>query len=232
MGFKHIAIIMDGNGRWAAKQNQVRTYGHEKGSENVREIAIAANDLGVEVLTLYAFSTENWKRPKEEIDFLMALPDVFFKRFLKELMDKNIRIESIGELDAFPDHTRLVLQRAIHETSKNTGMILCFAMNYGSRREIMLAAQKYATSVLKSQAYHPLSEEEFESYLMTNAFPPLDLCIRTSGEVRISNFLLWQLAYAELVFDPTPWPEFSKEKFIEVVEEAQKRDRRFGGLST
>ncbi len=232
MGFKHIAIIMDGNGRWATKQNKVRTYGHEKGSENVREIAIAANDLGVEVLTLYAFSTENWKRPKEEVEFLMALPDVFFKRFLKELMEKNIRIQSIGELEAFPDHTRQVLQRAIQETSKNTGMILCFAMNYGSRREIMLASEQYAKSVLEAQRFEPLSEAQFESYLMTQHYPPLDLCIRTSGEMRISNFLLWQLAYAELVFDPTPWPEFTRERFIQVVNEAQKRDRRFGGLTT
>ena len=232
MGFKHVAIIMDGNGRWAKKQNQVRTYGHEKGSENVREIAIAANDLGIEVLTLYAFSTENWKRPKEEVDFLMALPDVFFKRFLKELMEKNIRIESIGELEAFPDHTRKVLQRAINETSKNTGMILCFAMNYGARREIILAAEAYAKSKQVDQDHHSLTEQEFESYLMTHRYPPLDLCIRTSGEMRISNFLLWQLAYAELVFDSTPWPEFTRERFIRVVEDAQKRDRRFGGLNT
>jgi undecaprenyl diphosphate synthase len=230
MDFKHIAIIMDGNGRWAQKQHKARTFGHEKGSENVREIAIAANDLGVEVLTLYAFSTENWKRPQEEVDFLMALPDLFFKRFLRELMEKNIRIESIGEMDAIPTNTRLVLERAIKETSKNTGMILCFAMNYGSRRELVLAAQRYADD--PQRGTQTLDEARFTRYLMTHRYPELDVVIRTSGEYRVSNFLLWQMAYAELVFVPTPWPEFSAAEFKRVMAEVEHRDRRFGAIAT
>lgn len=227
MSFKHVAIIMDGNGRWAKKQNQVRTFGHEQGTEKVREIAIAANDLGVEVLTLYAFSTENWKRPKEEVEFLMKLPDVFFNRFLKELMDKNIRIQSIGELQAFPDHTRLVLERAIEATSKNTGMILCFAMNYGARREIVLAAQAFHQT---ADASTVLTEERFAQYLMTKDYPEVDVCIRTSGEQRLSNFLLWQLAYAELVFEDKAWPEFMAEDLKRILDGVALRDRRFGGL--
>ena len=228
MEFKHVAIIMDGNGRWAKKQNQIRTFGHQQGTEKVREIAIAANDLGIEVLTLYAFSTENWKRPKEEVEFLMKLPDVFFNRFLKELMEKNIRIQSIGELSAFPDDTRLVLERAIEATSKNTGMILCFAMNYGARREIVLAAEAWAKQKREDNA---LTEEQFSKLLMTHDYPEVDVCIRTSGEQRLSNFLLWQLAYAELVFEDKAWPEFMAEDLKRILTEVSQRDRRFGGLS-
>lgn len=230
MGFKHVAIIMDGNGRWAKAQGKLRTFGHLQGSEKVREIAIAANDLGIEVLTLYAFSTENWKRPKEEVDYLMKLPDVFFQKFLKELMDKNIRIQTIGELSAFPDATRDVLERAIKTTSANTGMILCFAMNYGGRREIVRAAEAYHRAVSDGIIKAELTEEGFEAFLMTKNYPPVDLCVRTSGEQRISNFLLWQLAYAELVFDPIPWPDFTASHFKEVVQSVEGRDRRFGGL--
>lgn len=230
MGFKHVAIIMDGNGRWAKAQGKIRTFGHLQGSEKVREIAIAANDLGIEVLTLYAFSTENWKRPKEEVDYLMQLPDVFFNKFLKELMDKNIRIQTIGELSAFPDSTRNVLERAIKTTSANTGMILCFAMNYGGRRELLLAAQAYHEAVRDGIIQETISEAGFEHFLMTKDYPPVDVCIRTSGEQRLSNFLLWQLAYAELVFDPIPWPDFTAAHFKDIVKEVESRDRRFGGL--
>lgn len=228
MDFKHVAIIMDGNGRWAKKQNQVRTFGHQQGTEKVRDIAIAANDLGIKVLTLYAFSTENWKRPKEEVEFLMKLPDVFFNRFLKELMEKNICIQSIGELSAFPEDTRLVLERAIEATSKNTGMILCFAMNYGARREIILAAEAWAKQKREDIT---LTEEQFSKLLMTHEYPEVDVCIRTSGEQRLSNFLLWQLAYAELVFEDKAWPEFMAEDLKRILTEVSQRDRRFGGLS-
>lgn len=228
MDFKHVAIIMDGNGRWAKKQNQIRTFGHQQGTEKVRDIAIAANDLGIKVLTLYAFSTENWKRPKEEVEFLMKLPDVFFNRFLKELMEKNICIQSIGELNAFPEDTRLVLERAIEATSKNTGMILCFAMNYGARREIVLAAEAWAKQKREDIT---LTEENFSKLLMTHDYPEVDVCIRTSGEQRLSNFLLWQLAYAELVFEDKAWPEFMAEDLKRILTEVSQRDRRFGGLS-
>jgi undecaprenyl diphosphate synthase len=228
--FKHVALIMDGNGRWAKKHNLLRNFGHSSGSENVREIAIAANDLGIEVLTLYAFSTENWKRPLEEVNFLMKLPEVFFAKFLKELMEKNIRIQTIGEMDAFPEDTKRVLLNAIATTASNTGMILCFAMNYGGRREILLAAKRFAEDLNHGKITVDADESAFEAYLMTHAYPPVDVCIRTSGEQRLSNFLLWQLAYAELVFVDEAWPEFTPQRFKEVLAQAAARERRFGGL--
>jgi len=228
--FKHVALIMDGNGRWAKKQNQERTFGHSSGSENVREIAIAANELKIEVLTLYAFSTENWKRPMDEVKFLMKLPEIFFAKFLQELMEKNIRIQTIGELDAFPSDTQKVLLRAVETTKHNTGMILCFAMNYGGRREILLAAKQFAEDLNHGKISMLADEEIFEGYLMTKDYPPVDVCIRTSGEQRLSNFLLWQLAYAELVFVPEAWPEFTPERFKEVLTQTADRERRFGGI--
>ncbi len=227
---RHVAIIMDGNGRWAKKQNKPRTAGHYQGSENVRNIAIAANDLGIEVLTLYAFSTENWKRAKDEVDYLMKLPSVFFSRFLKELMEKNIRICMIGEMDRFPKATADILTSAIEQTKNNTGMILNFAMNYGGRREIVLAAKHYAEDVKNGKIRNELDEEGFDQYMMTSEFPPLDLMIRTSGEIRISNFLLWQIAYAELVFVDEAWPDFTPDLFVQTIAEFKNRDRRFGGV--
>ena len=227
---RHVAIIMDGNGRWAKKQGKVRTAGHYQGVENVRNIAIAANDLGVEVLTVFAFSTENWKRPEEEVSYLMKLPSVFFKRFLKELMEKNIRITMIGEMDQIPKETAKVLQAAIDDTKANTGMILNFAMNYGGRREIVLAAQAYARDVRDGKARGTISDEQFSQYLMGTQFPPLDLLIRTSGEYRISNFLLWEIAYAEMIFVDETWPEFTPELFKQCLDQFKQRDRRFGGI--
>ena len=227
---RHVAIIMDGNGRWAKKQGKVRTAGHYQGVENVRNIAIAANDLGVEVLTVFAFSTENWKRPEEEVSYLMKLPSVFFKRFLKELMEKNIRITMIGEMDQIPKETAKVLQAAIDDTKANTGMILNFAMNYGGRREIVLAAQAYARDVRDGKASDTISDEQFGQYLMGAQFPPLDLLIRTSGEYRISNFLLWEIAYAEMIFVEEAWPDFTPELLKQCLDQFKQRDRRFGGV--
>lgn len=227
---RHVAIIMDGNGRWAKRQNQARTFGHFRGVDKVREIAIAANSFGIEVLTLYAFSTENWKRPLEEVDYLMQLPTLFFNKFLEELMEKNIRIQTIGDLTPFPEATKTVLMNAIQSTSQNTGMILVFAMNYGGRDEIVRAAQAYAADVRSDHRQNSLTESEFENYLMTALYPPVDICIRTSGEQRLSNFLLWQLAYAELVFTPLAWPELTSENFLALLEEGARRDRRYGGL--
>ena len=226
----HVAIIMDGNGRWAKKQNKERTFGHFHGVEKVREIAIAANDEGLQVLTLYAFSTENWKRPIQEVDYLMQLPALFFSKYLKELMEKNIKIELIGDLTPFPENTKKVLLNAIFETSHNTGMILVFAMNYGSRTEIVEAAKKYHEAMLTGVMKDPLNEENFEQFLMTKNYPQVDLCIRTSGEQRLSNFLLWQLAYAELIFTNTVWPELSVKEFKQLLETGSNRERRFGGL--
>ena len=228
---QHIAIIMDGNGRWAKKQGKPRTAGHYKGSENVRDIAIAANDLGVKVLTLYAFSTENWSRPEDEVNYLMKLPSVFFEAYLKELMKNNIRIAFIGEMDKFPAETRKVMENAIEKTKENTGLILNFALNYGSRREITLAVQKIANEVKEGTLeVNDINEQVIENHLMTADYPAIDLMIRTSGECRLSNFLLWQLAYAEFYFTEVSWPEFTKEELVKALDIYANRHRRFGGL--
>lgn len=228
---KHIAIIMDGNGRWAKAQGLPRTAGHFAGSDNVRTIAIAASELGVEYLTLYAFSTENWKRSQDEVGYLMNLPAIFFKKYMKEFLDRGFRIRMIGELDALPEATRKVLRDAEEESKANTGLSLNIAMNYGSHREILLAAQAYAKDVMEGKQTLNIDEAGFEQYLMTKDFPPVDLLIRTSGEERISNYLLWQIAYAELEFVPESWPEFTPEVLKRCLEEYQKRDRRFGGVT-
>lgn len=226
----HIAIIMDGNGRWAKKRGLPRTAGHKQGAENIRKIAIACNDLGVKALTCYAFSTENWKRPEDEVDFLCKLPRFFFNRYLAELKKNNIKVTFLGELDRFPKDTRHVIETAVAETSMNTGLILCLAVNYGSQREIVLAAQKYAADLQAGKATFDIDEAGFEQYLMTRDLPQLDLLIRTSGELRISNFLLWQLAYAELIFTPVAWPDFTKDVLQSCIDEFNHRQRRFGGL--
>jgi len=203
---KHLAIIMDGNGRWAKKQNMPRTYGHKVGTDNVRDIAIACNELEISVLTVYAFSTENWKRPEEEVKYLMNLPKFFFEKFMKEIMEKNIKIKLMGYWDGIPSNARSVFEKAVEKSKNNTGMILNFAMNYGSQQEIVDACKKYANDVV------------------------IDLMIRTSGEYRISNFLLFQLAYSELMFIDKAWPEFKKADLINCLNDFYNRDRRFGGL--
>ncbi len=223
---KHIAIIMDGNGRWATKQKKSRSFGHYYGSENVREIALSALELGVNTLTLYAFSTENWKRPQEEIDYLMNLPAIFFKKFLKELNEKGIRITTIGDLSKIPEKTRKVMNDAVEKTQNNTKLTLNFALNYGSRDEITRAVNK----VIQSGETN-ITEETFESYLDTHGLDDVDLLIRTGGDRRISNYLLWQLAYAELMFLDMPWPQFTKDEFLKCVHEFHSKDRRFGGLN-
>lgn len=227
---RHIAIIMDGNGRWAKAQGKVRTEGHFKGVEVVRDIAIAANERGIEVLTLYAFSTENWKRSAEEVGYLMKLPALFFSRYLKELMEKNIRITMMGSMDELPKETAKILKRAIEETKNNTAMTLNFAMNYGSRREIVEAARAYAADVADGKVENNCTEKDFEKYLYTAGLPPVDLCIRTSMEYRLSNFLLWQLAYSELIFVDVLWPDFTSETLDQCLAVFEKRDRRFGGV--
>lgn len=227
---QHIAIIMDGNGRWAKKRGLPRTAGHKQGAENIRKIAIACNDLGVKALTCYAFSTENWKRPESEVDYLCKLPKLFFNRYLAELKKNNIKVTFLGEIERFPEETRNVITSAVEQTSMNTGLILCLAVNYGSQREITLAARKYAQDVVEGRAPADISEEAFGHYMMTEGMPDLDLMIRTSGEQRISNFLLWQLAYAELIFTPVAWPDFSKEELNKCIDEFNHRNRRFGGL--
>ncbi len=228
---QHIAIIMDGNGRWAKKQNRPRSFGHYQGTENVRNIAIKANELGVKVLTLYAFSTENWKRPAEEIDFLMSIPAIFIERFLAELMEKGIRIKTIGDLEPIPEKTKKVLLRAIETTKDNSNMTLVFALNYGSRKEIVNGINKYVEDVNNNCAPYPLTEELFEKYLETSEFPEIDLLIRTSLDYRLSNFLLWQLSYSELYFTDIYWPQFTGDELVKAIEEFSNRQRRFGGLN-
>ena len=229
---EHIAIIMDGNGRWAKKQGLPRTAGHKRGAENIREIAIACSNLGVKAMTVYAFSTENWKRPTTEIDYLCKLPKLFFNRYLAELIKNNIRVVSLGEIEKFPKDTQDVIRSAVAKTAHNTGMYLCLAVNYGSQREIVLAAERYAQDKLSNPNLPELDEASFSNYLMTAHLPVVDLMIRTSGELRISNFLLWQIAYAELIFTETAWPDFDEAELHKAIEEFNKRDRRFGGLTS
>lgn len=224
-----VAIIMDGNGRWAKKQGLPRTAGHKKGADRIRDVALEANRAGIKKLILYAFSTENWKRPEDEISYLCKLPGIFFSRFIKELMENNIRVTFAGELERFPKETQDVIRKAVRQTEHNTGLELCIAINYGSRREMLLAMRRYAEEVAEGKRNNDLDEEEFSRYL----FIPenVDLLIRTSGEERISNFLLWQIAYAELIFTPTPWPDFDEAALQGCLNEFAGRSRRFGGLS-
>lgn len=227
----HIAIIMDGNGRWAKNRAMPRFVGHREGMQNIRRITRAANKLGVGAITLYAFSTENWKRPSKEVEFLMRLPEEFLNSFIPELMELNIRVEMIGEMDGVPDYTSRAIQHAMKETKNNDGMVLNFAFNYGSRREIVLAVQALAKMVQEGTLEpQEITEDLITEYLMTAKMPEPDLLIRTSGEIRLSNFLLWQLAYTEFWFTEVHWPEFTDERLVEAIESFQKRNRRFGGL--
>lgn len=227
---KHIAIIMDGNGRWAQQRGLIRTAGHKEGAANIKRIAIEANKIGIKVMTVYAFSTENWKRPFNEVDYLCKAPRIFFKSYMKDLQKNNIRVMYIGELDRFPEDTRNVINRACEETKTNTGLILCLASNYGSRREIVLGIKKYTNEVVTNKRANDLEENEFDNYLMTSQFPEVDLMIRTSGELRLSNFLLWQLSYSELMFVEEAWPDFNEEVLHRCIDEYENRNRRFGGI--
>lgn len=227
---KTIAIIMDGNGRWAKAKGLPRTAGHKQGADTIRTVALHANKIGVEKLILYAFSTENWKRPEEEVSYLCKLPGIFFNRFIKDLMINNIRVTFVGELERFPAETQKVILKAVNQTKENTGLELCIAINYGSRREILLVVQKYTNDVLEQKRKNDLTEEGFAQYLMVPE--EIDLLIRTSGELRISNFLLWQIAYSELIFTPVAWPDFDEKALDDCIREFESRDRRFGGLTS
>ena len=224
---EHVAIIMDGIGRWAKEKGLPRTAGHKRGVETVREIAIYANSLGIKYLTLYAFSTENWKRPENEVNFLMSLPAFFFKSYIKELMENNIKVTMIGEFDRIPLEAKTIFKNAIEQTKNNTGMVLNFAMNYGGRDEIIHACKRYAQDYAKG-IVNDLNEESFKSYLMTKDFPDVDLLIRTSNELRLSNFLLYEVAYSEFVFINRYWPDFSSKDLDYCINEYNKRNRRFG----
>ena len=225
---KHLAIIMDGNGRWAKLNNLPRSAGHYKGVEVLRNITKYANKLGIKCLTVYAFSTENWKRSKEEVSYIMSLPKVFFSKYIKELMDNNVRIMIIGDEDNIPKETMKVINDVIDETRNNTGLILNFAFNYGSRDEIVKACKKYAIDY-KEGRIDDLDEESFSKYLYTKDLPEVDLLIRTGSEMRLSNFLLYQLAYSEFIVIDTLWPDFTNEVLDECILEYSKRKRNFGG---
>lgn len=232
---QHIAIIMDGNGRWAKKRGLPRVAGHKQGMETVKTITKAASDLGVKVLTLYAFSTENWKRPSDEVGFLMDLPVRFFNTFVPELIENNVRVNVMGYVDKLPDKTKKAVFDAIEQTKDNTGMVLNFALNYGSRAEITSGVQEIALAV-KEGRLDPakIDEKTISESLMTASLVPYndpELLIRTSGEERISNFLLWQIAYSELVFTDVLWPDFSAQELNQAIYEFQQRDRRFGGIN-
>lgn len=229
---RHIAVIMDGNGRWALKQGKDRTFGHQNGVQAVRETSEAAAELGVEYLTLYAFSTENWKRPKEEIDALMDLLVRTIDQETKTLNKNNISLNAIGDLKSLPTDSYDRLQKAIKDTSENKRMILTLALSYSARWEITKAVKIIADKIMKNQLNtDQISQDLISNYLETSDIPDPELLIRTSGEYRISNYLLWQIAYSELYFTPVLWPDFRKEDLYKAIRDYQCRERRFGKVS-
>lgn len=229
---RHIAIIMDGNGRWAKEQGKDRLYGHLHGVESVRNIVEAAAELEIEYLTLYAFSTENWERPKNEVIGLMELLVSTIKKETERLQKNNIRLHIIGDINMLPDNARREVAEAVEATSKNTGLNLVMALSYSGRWEILNAVKNIAQLVKEGRIeVNDIDSEIWRQHLCTAAFPDPELMIRTSGEYRISNFLLYQLAYAELYFTPVRWPEFRKEHLYEAILDYQRRERRFGKTS-
>ncbi|HEX7065322.1 MAG TPA: isoprenyl transferase [Bacillales bacterium] len=228
---EHIAIIMDGNGRWAKKKGLPRIAGHREGMKVVRNIVMACNEIGVKALTLYAFSTENWKRPKKEVDFLMKAPEKFLLTYLPELVEKNVQVRTMGNPDNLPGSTVNAVETAVAETQTNTGLILNFAWNYGSRFEITQALRHIAQEVKDGKVdIDQIDEGMISDYLLSPQLGDPDLLIRTSGELRLSNFMLWQLAYTELWFTDVLWPDFKKTQLFEAVRDYQQRGRRFGGV--
>lgn len=227
---RHIAIVMDGNGRWAERRALQRNFGHRQGLASARRIMEAASHLGIEHLTLYMFSTENWKRPREEVDFLMSLPGEFWRREKETLKQHNIRLRALGNIAGLPEATRAVLEEALHETADRTGLSVNLAINYGGREDILQGAK--ALGSMDVTQVSELTEDQFASLLYTGEIPEVDLLIRPGGELRVSNFLLWQIAYAELIFSKTLWPDYGVSEFHNAIAEFQQRRRRRGGLSS
>lgn len=221
---KHIAIIMDGNGRWAKERGLKRTAGHEEGAKVVRNITIHCAKLGVRYLTLYAFSTENWSRPKLEVEYLMKLLEKYLKNELETFLQNNIRFKAIGDLSKFSKSLQNTIKEIEEKTSNNSGLTQVLALNYGSKDEILRAIRKLNERNLE------INEKNFESCLDTAGFSEVDLLIRTSGEIRLSNYLLWQNAYAEMFFTSTLWPDFSTNELDDIILDFNKRQRRFGGV--
>ncbi|MBD3864578.1 isoprenyl transferase [Olleya marilimosa] len=229
---KHVAIIMDGNGRWAKQKGMLRAFGHENGTKSVRQTVEACAELGIKHLTLYAFSTENWNRPKLEVDTLMKLLVSSLKKEIKTLLDNNIKLKAIGNLKSLPKKVYKELHEVMDLTKDNTHMDLTLALSYGSREELLNAVKEISTKVKNNIiSTENIDESVFNAHLYTQTLPDVDLLIRTSGEQRISNFLLWQIAYAELYFTPVLWPDFTKQHLCEAIIEYQKRERRFGKTS-
>jgi undecaprenyl diphosphate synthase len=229
---KHIAIIMDGNGRWAKQQGMMRAFGHENGTKAVKQTVEACAELGVENLTLYAFSTENWNRPKLEVQTLMKLLVSSLKKEIKTLQDNNIKLSAIGHLNSLPKKVFKELHEVIEQTSGNTRMTLSLALSYGSREELLNTVKEISIKVKNNIiSLEKIDESIINEHLYTRNLPDVDLLIRTSGEQRISNFLLWQIAYAELYFTSVLWPDFTKQHLYEAIIEYQKRERRFGKTS-
>jgi len=229
---KHVAIIMDGNGRWAKLRNLPRIAGHKEGINSVREVVEAAGEIGIDVLTLYTFSKENWNRPRKEVSFLMSLLPATIKREMNDLMKKNVRINAIGNIDDLPKEPRNSIKNAIEKTKNNTGLNLNLALSYSSRLEIINAVKKIADDVKKGVlTIDDINEQKFSEYLYTKGVPDPDLLIRTSGELRISNYLLWQIAYTEIYVTKTYWPDFRKKELYKAIIDYMKRERRFGKVS-
>jgi len=228
---RHIAVIMDGNGRWAKKFGWQRTRGHRAGADAVSRCVEACDDLGVEFLTLYAFSTENWRRPKTEVAALMTLLDRFLKERTPEMMDKNVRLQAIGRLTDLPDTVQQRIHESIETTSKNSGVTMVLALSYGAREEIVDGIRSLLRNVREGHLDEAMiTPDVLSKHLYTRYYPDPDLLIRTSGEMRLSNFLLWQCSYAEIVIMEKLWPDFQKTDLFEAVREYQKRSRRFGAL--
>ena len=229
---KHIAIIMDGNGRWAKQQGMIRAFGHENGTKSVRRVVEASAELGVPNLTLYAFSTENWNRPRLEVKTLMKLLISSLKKEIKTLQDNNIKLSAIGNLNSLPSKVNKELSEVMSATENNSRMTLTLALSYGSREELLNTVKEISNKV-KNNIISPeaIDESIINKHLYTQNLPDVDLLIRTSGEQRISNFLLWQIAYAELYFTHTLWPDFTKQDLYKAIIEYQKRERRFGKTS-
>ena len=229
---QHIAIIMDGNGRWAKQRGKPRIFGHRAGAESVRAILDTCARLQIKAVTLYAFSTENWKRPEREVSGLMQMLKLYLKKELKTVHKNNIRFQAIGKIEGLQADLQQQLALAMEYTSKNTGTVLSVALNYGGRAEITEAARRAVESLIENgKSLERLSEADIERYLYTHGLPEVDLLIRTSGEYRISNFLLWQLAYSEIYVTPTLFPDFCRQDIFEAILDFQKRERRFGGVS-
>ena len=229
---QHIAIIMDGNGRWAKGKGKLRVFGHRNGVQSVRDVVEGAAELGIKYITLYTFSSENWNRPKLEVSAIMELMIATIHKEISNFMKNNIRLNAIGDLEMLPRKAYAELTGAIKKTSENTGITLTLALSYSSRREIVQAAKIIAEKVQRGELnVADIDEETFENNLYTNSMPDPELMIRTSGEYRISNYLLWQIAYAELYFTPKLWPDFRREDLFEAIIDYQKRERRFGMIS-